>query len=75
MEGIFCYLKMFSVLTSLTSSLQWDPLVYSRFKNKTVLLVFQLWQLEDFECIEISKYLSILVILKIALLSNILLLD
>ena len=46
----FCYLKKISLLTSTPSGLQWDPLTYSGFENKIVLLIFQLWQLGDSVC-------------------------
>ena len=42
------------------SGLQWDLSTYTRFENKTVLLIFQLWQLEDSECakiLEVTEYL------------------
>ena len=38
------------------SGFYWDPLTYFRFKNKTVLLIFQISQLlEDCECNEILE--------------------
>ena len=40
--------------------MKWDPLTKSRFENKTVLLIFQLWQLGDSVCtgiFEITEYL------------------
>ena len=55
----FCYLKKFSILTIMLWSLQWDPLTYSRFENKTVVLTFQ-QQLGDSACteiLEITEYL------------------
>ena len=51
----FCYLKMFSIFTSMPLGLQWDPRIYSRFKNKIVLVIFQLLQLWDSECHEIFE--------------------
>ena len=51
---------MFSILTNMLSGLQWDLSTYTRFENKTVLLIFQLWQLEDSECakiLEVTEYL------------------
>ena len=54
-QANFCYLKVFSILISILSGLHWDPLTYSRFKNKTVLLIFRLWQLRDAEYTEIFE--------------------
>ena len=39
----------------MTLDLKWDPLRYSRFKIKTVLLIFQLWNLGDSGCTEIFE--------------------
>ena len=46
---------MFSILISIPSGLLWDPLTWLRFENKTVLLIFQLWQLGDSVCTEIFE--------------------
>ena len=59
----FCDLKVFSVLISMLAGLYWNPLTNLRFENKTVLFVFQLWQLRDSVCteiFEITEYLCYL---------------
>ena len=54
---------MFSILINTPSDLLWDPLTYSIFENKPILLIFQLRQSGDFECteiFEITEYLHYL---------------
>ena len=54
-KGIFLSFKNVFNIDRYASGLYWDALAYSGFENKTVLFIFQLWQLGDSECTEVFE--------------------